>query len=71
MAAQQITTPRGSIVLGGNGHAELTWDSTFAARMNQSLKRTQMYVDNEVLRYCSRLVPFEIGRASCRERVSA
>ena len=61
MAAQQITTPRGSIVLGGNGHAELTWDSTFAVRMNQSLKRTQMYVDNEVLRYCSRLVPFDTG----------
>ena len=61
MAAQQITTPRGRIVAGKNGRAELVWDTTFADRTNQNFSQNQKYVDNEVLRYCSRLVPFDTG----------
>lgn len=61
MADQRIKTPRGCIVQSGNGRAELVWDSGFSDRVNRGFDRTQAYVDNEVLRYCSPLVPFDTG----------
>lgn len=61
MSVKLITTPRGRVEVSGNSNAELVWDSSFAARMNKSFVLAQMYVDNEVLRYCSRLLPLDTG----------
>lgn len=65
MANKQITTPRGSIIQsvtkGGKIKATLTWNPNFAAKRNQGFSRAQKFVDSEVLRYCSALVPFQTG----------
>lgn len=61
MGVRQITTPRGSITVRGNGGAELVWDTSFVARMNQRFGQAQMYVDSEVLRLCDPLVPLDTG----------
>ena len=61
MAFKAITTPRGSIVKGEGGMAELKWDSSFAAKKNQSFSRMQKFVDSEVLRRCSPRVPLQTG----------
>ncbi len=65
MANKQITTPRGSIIQsvtkGGKIKAELTWNPNFAAKRNEGFTRMQKFVDSEVLRYCSALIPFQTG----------
>lgn len=61
MAFKAITTPRGSIVKGEGGMAELKWDPSFAAKKNQSFRRMQKFVDSEVLRRCSPRVPLQTG----------
>lgn len=61
MPVKQISTPRGVIVQGSEGKAELKWDASFAPRANQNFKRMQKFVDSEVLRRCSPRVPFQTG----------
>lgn len=61
MAFKEITTPKGAIVKGEDGLAELKWDSNFAPKRNQNFKRMQKYIDSEVLRRCSPRVPFQTG----------
>ena len=61
MARNQITTPRGSIVQTGHGNARLEWDPAFAARQTEQFSKKQKFVDSEVLRRCSPLVPFDTG----------
>ena len=50
MALKQIKTPRGCIIQGDKGKAELRWDSSFTPRANQNFNRMQKFVDSEVLR---------------------
>lgn len=61
VAFKEITTPRGVIIQGKNGKAELKWDSSFVPKTNQKFTRMQKFVDSEVLRRCSPRVPFQIG----------
>ena len=61
MAVKNITTPRGCIIEGKNGKAQLKWDTSFAPNRNQNFSRVQKYVDSEVLRLCSPRVPFKTG----------
>mgnify|MGYP006896598023 CR=1 FL=1 len=61
MALKQIKTPRGCIIQGDKGKAELRWDSSFTPRANQNFNRMQKFVDSEVLRRCSPRVPFQTG----------
>lgn len=61
MAYKPITTPRGSVIVNGNGKAELTWNPSFAANRNGSFDRIQKFVDSEVLRRSSPRVPFQTG----------
>ena len=65
MSSHNITTPRGSIVQtttnSGKVKAELTWNPDFSPKRTQSFNRAQKFVDSEVLRYCSALVPFQTG----------
>ena len=61
MSFKPITTPRGSIVQNKHWKAELKWDPSFAARRNQSFTMKQQFVDSEVLRRCSPIVPLQTG----------
>lgn len=61
MAFKEITTPRGTIVQGANGKAQIVWSKDFAPRMNEVLSKKQAIIDSEVLRLCSPLVPFDSG----------
>lgn len=63
--AVQIKTPRGRIVhtttSKGNVTAELTWNPNFGPTRTKRFSRAQVFVDSEVLRYCSALIPFQTG----------
>jgi hypothetical protein len=61
MSLKKITTPRGTIISGSNGKAELKWNPDFSATRNAQFSRKQQYVDSEVLRRCSPRVPFKTG----------
>lgn len=63
--ATQIKTPRGQIIQtrtsSGKITAELTWNPNFAPTRTKNFSRAQAFVDSEVLRYCSALIPFQTG----------
>lgn len=63
--AIKIETPRGQIIQitdkNGKVQAQLTWNRSFAVRRTEGFARAQKFVDSEVLRYCSALVPFKTG----------
>ena len=61
IAFKPITTPRGSIVEGPNGKAQLVWNVGAAPRINEVLSKKQEIVDSEVLRHCAPLVPLRTG----------
>lgn len=60
-----ITTPRGTVYTttfkNGKTKAVLEWASDFGSRYTGNFTRAQMFVDNEVLRFCSSRVPFDTG----------
>lgn len=63
--AHTITTPRGSIIQtktkNGKVKAQLTWNPDFAPKRTESFKKAQKFVDSEVLRLSSPLIPFQTG----------
>lgn len=63
--ATTITTPRGQIIRtstkSGAVKAELSWNPNFAPQKTQNFTKAQKFVDSEVLRYCSAMVPFQTG----------
>lgn len=59
MAVKTIITPRGALIKGSGGKAELVWNPSFAAKRNQSFSRMQKVIDSEVLRRCSPRVPID------------
>ena len=63
--AIEIKTPRGQIIQtttkSGKVKAELTWNRNFAPTRTANFSRAQKFVDSEVLRYCSTLIPFQTG----------
>lgn len=61
MAFKPITNPRGAIIQGKNGRAQLIWNNGCAPRMNDVLSVKQEIVDSEVLRRCAPMVPKRIG----------
>ena len=61
MADLRIETPRGCIIKTANGKAELTWNQGSLAKRQQNFQKAQIFVDSEVLRLCSPLVPFQTG----------
>lgn len=56
-----ISTPRGEILGDGVSNAELVWNPGFSSRFTRRYSQAQKYVDSEVLRGCSALVPFQTG----------
>lgn len=61
MAFKPIESPRGVIIQGKNGKAELIWNAGCAPRMNELLSKKQGIIDNEVLRLCAPMVPKRTG----------
>jgi hypothetical protein len=60
-----ITTPRSTVFQttfqGGSAKATLEWSADFGRRRTEAFTRAQMFVDSEVLRFCSARVPFDTG----------
>lgn len=56
-----IETPRGKIVTGANGKAELTWNPNFKQKWQRRYSSAQKYVDSEVLRLSEPYTPLLTG----------
>lgn len=60
-----ITTPRGvlwqDINAFGETHVRLDWNPGFGRKMTNNFTRAQVFIDSEVLRFCSSRVPFDTG----------
>lgn len=56
-----IVTPRGSVYSDGKSKAQLVWNPSFGPRMSKDFDKRQAFIDSEVLRYCSAMVPFKTG----------
>jgi hypothetical protein len=54
-----IETPRGKIVTGKNGKAQLIWDTKFVDRWSGKYSRAQKFVDSEVLRLSEPYIPLK------------
>lgn len=57
MAKPIIQTPRGSVVIGKNGKAELKFDTNFQPKWQKRYSEAQEFVDSEVLRVCEPYIP--------------
>lgn len=56
-----IETPRGKVVLGKNGKAELKWRPRFAPKWTRRYSLAQKFVDSEILRQCEPFIPLRTG----------
>ena len=61
MTGPVIETPRGKVVRGPNGKAELVWNPRFAPKWTRRYSRAQMFVDSEVLRLSEPFTPLLTG----------
>ena len=60
-----ITTPRGVLWKDRNQFGEVVarfeWNPGFGKKMTSGFSKAQVFVDNEVVRFCSSRVPFDTG----------
>ena len=60
-----IKTPRGVVYAytnrSGRVVTRLEWNTGFGKRMSGQFNRIQVYIDSEVLRFCSARVPIDTG----------
>lgn len=56
-----IETPRGKVVTGPNGKAELKWNPHFAPKWTRRYSLAQKFVDSEVLRRSEPFTPLLTG----------
>ena len=59
MSTDKIVTPKGVIFKDKNGFAQLEWSAGFSDKWNKSYGKAQEFVDSEVLRLCSKMVPLQ------------
>ena len=52
-----IETPRGAVIAGPNGKAELKFNPNFGAKQTQKYSRVQKFIDSEVLRQSEPFTP--------------
>lgn len=57
MDGPEIKTPRGEIIVTKAGNARLVWSSSFKNKWPGQYSRAQQYVDSEVLRLSTPLIP--------------
>lgn len=65
----KISTPRGTIISDGKTRCELTWNPSFASQRSEDFDKRQAFIDSEVLRYCSAMVPFRTGMLEASGRL--
>lgn len=56
-----IETPRGTIIQTSNGKAKLEWKKGFGPEYTKRFDSVQKFIDSEVLRLSSPMVPFKSG----------
>ena len=56
-----IETPKGKVVIGPNGKAELKFNSGFGPKWTRRYSEAQKFVDSEVLRYSEPFIPLRTG----------
>src|SRR5215213_7825436 len=56
-----INTPRGKIIIGQGGKAELKFNPNFVPKWTRRYSRAQMFVDSEVIRLCEPYTPLRTG----------
>lgn len=56
-----IETPRGTVVVGPNGKAELKFNPDFGAKWTRRYSDAQTFIDSEVLRLCEPFIPLRTG----------
>ena len=61
MTPPVIKTPRGVIVTGKNGKAELVWNTNFHPKWQRRYSNAQRWVDSEVLRLSEPYTPMLSG----------
>lgn len=61
MSKPVIKTPRGQVVIGANGKAELKWNTNFQPKWQKRYSAAQKFVDSEVLRLTEPYVPLRTG----------
>lgn len=59
--ADKISQPQNVMFKGKNVTGKLVFDSSFGTKHTAAFSRRQKFIDSEVLRYCSPLVPFQTG----------
>lgn len=52
-----IETPRGAVIVGPNGKAELKFNPNFGAKHTQKYSRVQKFIDNAVLTKSEKFTP--------------
>ena len=52
-----IETPRGAVIVGPNGKAELKFNPNFGAKQTQKYSRVQKFIDNAVLTKSEKFTP--------------
>lgn len=67
--AISISTPRGTIFTDGRSKCQLVWNPSYGPQRTQDFNKKQAFIDNEVLRYCSALVPFRTGSLEASGRL--
>jgi len=56
-----IETPKGKIIIGANGKAELKFNPNFAPKWTRRYSKAQEYVDSEVLSRSEKYTPLKTG----------
>lgn len=57
MTAPIIETPKGKIIIGPDGKAELKWNTNFRQKWQRQYSDSQKFVDSEVLRLSEPFTP--------------
>ncbi len=57
----RIETPRGVVIKGKNGKAQLVWNTNFRPGWQGRYSDAQRFVDNEVLRLSEPYIPMQTG----------
>ena len=56
-----IETPRGAVIIGKNGKAELKWSTNFQPKWQLAYTESQKFIDSEVLRLSEPFTPLQTG----------
>lgn len=61
MSVPKIETPRGAVVIGPDGKAQLIWNPSFQPKWQKQFSQAQYFLDSEVLRLCEPYTPMLTG----------